>query len=46
MTPHNSQASIIFGKGITSAKPGSAHSLVLAVDDIAAAIIAHTTTTL
>jgi catechol 2,3-dioxygenase-like lactoylglutathione lyase family enzyme len=34
MTPHNSEASIIFGKGITSAKPGSAHSLVLAVDDI------------
>ena len=37
MTPHNSDASIIFGKGITSAKPGSAHSLVLAVDDIDAA---------
>src|SRR5215510_12791726 len=37
MTPHNSQASIIFGKGITSAKPGSADSLVLAVDDIDAA---------
>ena len=37
MTPHNSAASIIFGKGITSAKPGSAHSLVLAVDDIDAA---------
>jgi catechol 2,3-dioxygenase-like lactoylglutathione lyase family enzyme len=34
MTPHNSEASIIFGKGITSAKPGSAHSLVLAVDDL------------
>ena len=34
MTPHNSAASIIFGKGITSAKPGSARSLVLAVDDI------------
>jgi catechol 2,3-dioxygenase-like lactoylglutathione lyase family enzyme len=34
MTPHYSKASIIFGKGITSAKPGSAHSLVLAVDDI------------
>jgi len=32
MTPHKSGASIIFGKGITSAKPGSAHSLVLAVD--------------
>ena len=37
MTPHNSEASIIFGKGITSAKPGSADSLVLAVDDIDAA---------
>jgi catechol 2,3-dioxygenase-like lactoylglutathione lyase family enzyme len=37
MTPHNSEASIIFGKGITSAKPGSAHSLVLAVNDIDAA---------
>src|SRR5262245_65990210 len=33
MTPHNSEASIIFGKGITSAKPGSADCLVLAVDD-------------
>src|SRR5215210_2247917 len=37
LTPHNSQASIIFGKGITSAKPGSADGLVLAVDDVAAA---------
>ena len=37
MTSHNSQASIIFGKGITSAKPGSAPSLVLAVSDIDAA---------
>ena len=37
LTPHNSEASIIFGKGITSAKPGSAHSLVLAVDDVDAA---------
>jgi catechol 2,3-dioxygenase-like lactoylglutathione lyase family enzyme len=37
LTPHNSAASIIFGKGVTSAKPGSAHSLVLAVDDIAVA---------
>src|SRR5262245_45033017 len=36
MTPHNSEVSIIFGKGVTSAKPGSAHSL-LAVDDIDAA---------
>ncbi|HYP29960.1 MAG TPA: VOC family protein [Blastocatellia bacterium] len=37
ITPHNSEASIIFGKGVASAKPGSAHSLVLAVDDIDAA---------
>lgn len=37
LTPHNSEASIIFGKGVTSANPGSAHSLVLAVDDINAA---------
>ena len=37
MTPHNSAASIIFGKGITSAKPGSTHNLILAVDDVDAA---------
>ncbi len=37
LTPHNSEASIIFGKGITSAKSGRADSLVLAVDDIIAA---------
>jgi catechol 2,3-dioxygenase-like lactoylglutathione lyase family enzyme len=37
MTPHNSDASIIFGKGIKSASPGSADSLMLAVDDIDAA---------
>jgi catechol 2,3-dioxygenase-like lactoylglutathione lyase family enzyme len=37
LTPHNSDASIIFGKGVTSAKPGSAGSLVLAVDDVDAA---------
>src|SRR5262247_317763 len=37
LTPHNSEASIIFGKGITSAKPGSSNSLILAVDDIDAA---------
>ena len=36
-TPPGSEASIIFGKGITSAKSGSADSLVLAVDDISAA---------
>src|SRR5215213_5002038 len=37
LTPHNSEASIIFGKGITSAKPGSMYPLVLAVDDLDAA---------
>ncbi len=37
LTPHNSDASIIFGKGVTSVQPGSAESLVLAVDDVAAA---------
>ena len=37
LTPHNSDASIIFGKGITSPKPGSAASLTLVVDDIDAA---------
>lgn len=37
MTPHNSAASIIFGKGITRAKPGSAPSIVLAVHDVDAA---------
>ena len=37
MTPHNSDASIIFGKGTTSARPGSAHSLVLVVNDVDAA---------
>jgi catechol 2,3-dioxygenase-like lactoylglutathione lyase family enzyme len=37
ITPHNSQAAIIFGKGITSVKPGSVSNLVLAVDDINAA---------
>jgi catechol 2,3-dioxygenase-like lactoylglutathione lyase family enzyme len=36
-TPPNSEASIIFGKGITPAKSGSAVSLVLAVDDVGAA---------
>jgi catechol 2,3-dioxygenase-like lactoylglutathione lyase family enzyme len=37
MTPHHSEASIIFGKGATQARPGSAGSLVLAVEDIDAA---------
>lgn len=36
ITPHNSDASIIFGKGTNLAKPGSAN-LVLAVDNIDAA---------
>ena len=36
-TPPNSEASIIFGKGITSAKSGLTDSLVLAVDEIDAA---------
>ena len=34
ITPHNSETSIIFGKGITQTETGAAHSLVLAVDDI------------
>ena len=37
VTPHNSDASIIFGKGTKSVKPGAAHTLVLAVDNIDAA---------
>ena len=36
VTPHNSEASIVFGKGTNLANPGSAN-LVLAVDDIDAA---------
>ena len=34
MTPHNSEASIIFGKGVTSVQPGSFKGLVLAVDNV------------
>ena len=34
MTPPGSPASVIFGKGVTNAAPGSAQDLVLAVDDI------------
>ncbi|HEY9641940.1 MAG TPA: VOC family protein [Coleofasciculaceae cyanobacterium] len=34
MTPPNSEASIIFGKGVTPNNSVSAHSLVLAVDDL------------
>ena len=37
MTPHNSECSIIFGKGMTSAKPGSANNLILAVENVDAA---------
>ncbi len=36
-TPPNSEASIIFGKGVTSAKTGWKDNLVLAVDDVDAA---------
>lgn len=36
-TPPGSQASIIFGTGVTSAVPGSAGSTLLAVDDVDAA---------
>jgi hypothetical protein len=36
-TPPGSEASIIFGKGITSAQPGSIDHMVLAVYDILAA---------
>jgi len=37
VTPPRSETSVIFGKGITSAKPGSASGLVLAVDNLEAA---------
>jgi len=37
MTPPNSDASILFGKGVTPDNSGSAHNLVLAVDDLDAA---------
>jgi catechol 2,3-dioxygenase-like lactoylglutathione lyase family enzyme len=36
-TPPRSDASIIFGKGVSKAKPGSMQGLVLAVDNIEAA---------
>jgi len=36
-TPPGSEASVIFGTGVTSAVPGSAGSLLLAVDDVEAA---------
>lgn len=34
VTPHNSEASIIFGKGVTPDNLGSVHNLVLAVNDL------------
>jgi catechol 2,3-dioxygenase-like lactoylglutathione lyase family enzyme len=37
VTPPNSEASIIFGKGVIPNNSGSAHNLVLAVDDLDAA---------
>ena len=37
MTPHHSEASIIFGKGVPSPKSGSMNSLMLAVDNITVA---------
>lgn len=37
MTPYNSEASIMFGKGITSAKPDSTQSMILAVENVDAA---------
>jgi catechol 2,3-dioxygenase-like lactoylglutathione lyase family enzyme len=37
LTPRASKASIVFGKGVTSAPPGSLEGVVLVVDDIAAA---------
>ena len=37
LTPPNSDASILFGKGVTPNNPGSVQNLVLAVDDLDAA---------
>jgi catechol 2,3-dioxygenase-like lactoylglutathione lyase family enzyme len=37
LTPHNSQCSIIFGRGIIAPQPGASKSLTLAVNDIKAA---------
>jgi catechol 2,3-dioxygenase-like lactoylglutathione lyase family enzyme len=37
VTPPESRASVIFGKGLTNAQPGSVDSLVLAVTDLDAA---------
>ena len=37
LTPPHSQCSIAFGKGLTTAEPGTVQRLILAVDDIDAA---------
>jgi catechol 2,3-dioxygenase-like lactoylglutathione lyase family enzyme len=37
VTPPGSQASIVFGHGVTTAAPGSAQGMLLAVDDVEAA---------
>jgi catechol 2,3-dioxygenase-like lactoylglutathione lyase family enzyme len=37
LTPHGSECSIIFGKGVTTAAPGSVQGLMLIVSDIEAA---------
>ena len=37
VTPHNSPTAFFFGKGLTSAAPGSAKGMVLAVNDVDAA---------
>ena len=37
VTPPHSACSVAFGKGVTTAEPGSAQRLILAVDDIDAA---------
>ena len=34
VTPHNSNASVIFGKGVTSAAPGKAQGLIVVVDNV------------
>src|SRR5690348_14480896 len=44
LTPPGSECSIIFGKGVTSAAPGSTQGLMLIVSDIEAAraeLVAH-----
>jgi catechol 2,3-dioxygenase-like lactoylglutathione lyase family enzyme len=40
LTPPGSPCSVIFGKGVTTAEPGSAQGLFLVVDDIGAARVA------